>query len=315
MVEWMKSVTHVRRHERIQNRRLSKSVSVGCDASRAVDRLSANCFIEDHALNMNDRTLGKLRAMLEDDTISAVDRLRHALRMTASHRAHLVGNTLVHHGGLKVRTGPFAGMVIPNRASEGCFVPKLLGCYEAELHPVIDHIRDRGYSSVVNIGCAEGYYAVGLARLLPNGRIWAYDTDEKARTVCALVAEENSVSDRITFAGTFGHRDFEGFPAGDTVVICDIEGAECDLLDPEKAPALAGFDIQVELHNRFEAPFNQELLERFSSTHDIRKILPSTRNIEAYPELRDLEHLDQLISFWEFRRGPNPWLFMTTRDL
>jgi len=97
------------------------------------------------------------------------------------------------------------------------------------------------------------------------------------------------------------------------MVICDIEGAENDLLDPARAPALAGFDIQVELHQRFEAPRNQELINRFAETHEIREILPSARDIEAYPEIRDLEHLDQLLAFWEFRRGPNPWLFMTAR--
>lgn len=264
-------------------------------------------------MNVHETALAKLRIFLEDDRLPPVDKLRHVLRLTASHRVNLIGNTLVHFGGLRVRSGPFAGMVIPNRATEGCFVPKLLGCYEAELHPVIHHISERGYTNVVNIGCAEGYYAVGLARLLPNSRIWAYDTDENARTMCARVAEENQVRDRITISGTFGPEDFKAFPAGDTVVICDIEGSEHELLDPVKAPALAGFDIQVELHNNFEIPLNQAFMERFSTSHDIQRILPSVRDIEAYPELRDLEHLDQLLAFWEFRRGPNPWLFMTAR--
>lgn len=265
-------------------------------------------------MNMHEKTLAKLQTLLANDQMAPVDKLRRVLRLTANHRAHLVGNTLVHHGGLTVRTGPFAGMLIPNRAAEGCFVPKLLGCYEAELHPVIDQIRARGHANVVNIGCAEGYYAVGLARLLPNSRIWAYDTDKNALDVCAQVAEENGARDRITLSGTFTHEDFTRFPPGDTVVICDIEGGEVDLLDPEKAPMLSGFDIQVELHHAFEAPQNQAIIKRFAASHEIQQILPSVRDIEAYPELRNLEHLDQLLAFWEFRKGPNPWLFMTARN-
>jgi hypothetical protein len=281
--------------------------------SSRFDKLPPQNLAKDRQLSMHEIALAKLRALLEDDQVSAVEKLRRALRLSASHRAHLIGNTLVHHDGLEVRTGPFAGMKIPNRVAEGCFVPKLLGCYEAELHPVIDHIREHGYGNIINIGCAEGYYAIGLARLLPNCRIWAYDTDENAQSVCARAAEENGVRDRVTIAGTFGPENFEAFPAGDTLVICDIEGSEHGLLDPEKAPALSGFDIQVELHNKFEIPLNQVFIERFETSHEIQRILPSVRDIDAYPELRDLEHLDQLLAFWEFRRGPNPWLFMTAR--
>lgn len=264
-------------------------------------------------MDYNERTLEALRRILDGTGASNVDKLHRALRLCARHRAHLVANTIVHSGGLEVRNGPFAGMKIPRRVAEGCFVPKLLGCYEAELHPVINYIRERRHGHVVNIGCAEGYYAVGLARLLPDSRIWAYDTDEQARMDCADLARENGIPDRVTISGTFTHDDFASFPAGDTVVICDIEGGENDLLDPEQAPVLAEFDIQVELHNHIETPKNQALINRFSETHEIRQILPSTRDINAYPEIRDLEHLDQLLAFWEFRRGPNPWLFMTAR--
>jgi len=265
-------------------------------------------------LDFHEHTLETLRGLLDDTDISNIEKLRRALRLCANHRAHLVANTLVQSGGLEVRSGPFAGMLVPRRVAEGCFVPKLLGCYEAELHPVIDYIQERRHAHVLNIGCAEGYYAIGLARLLPESQIWAYDTDQRAQEACAALATENGVRDRITLSGTFTHEDFNSFPAGDTMVLCDIEGAENDLLDPDLAPALARFDIQVELHHRFDTPRNQELINRFRETHEIREILPSVRDIEAYPEIRDLEHLDQLLAFWEFRRGPNPWLFMTARD-
>lgn len=266
-----------------------------------------------YLVDMNEATLRDLRHLLDADHLQPLDKLRRILRVSARHRAQLVANTLVHFGGLAVRAGPFAGMTLPALAAEGCFVPKLLGCYEAELHPSIERIRRRAPANVVNVGCAEGYYAVGLARVMPDSRIWAYDTDENARAVCARMAGENGVSERITLGGTFEHADFARFPAGDTVVICDIEGAELALLDPEKAPALAGFDIQVELHNKFEIPLNTNFIERFTATHEIDKILPAARDISTYPELRDLEHLDQLLAFWEFRRGPNPWLFMTAK--
>ena len=262
---------------------------------------------------MHDETLLKIRRLLDNTEIQPVEKLHSVLRLAAYHRAWLIANTLVHTGGLAVRAGPFKGMVLPSRVAEGCFVPKLLGCYEAELHPVLEHIRQRAYPNVVNIGCAEGYYAVGLARLMPRSRVWAYDTDEKARATCARVAEENGVGDRIVLGGAFAHDDFEQFTAGETVVIVDIEGAELNLLDPETAPVIKGLDIQVEMHNSFEVAFNRDFIARFEETHEIQRILPAERDISAYSELREFEHLDQLLAFWEFRRGPNPWLFMTAR--
>jgi hypothetical protein len=274
---------------------------------------SAKTRGEDSDLDFHERTLASLKNLMDRDGLSNIDKLRAALRLCARHRTHLIANTLVQAGGLDVRDGPFAGLTIPREVAEGCFVPKLLGCYEAELHPVIDRITQRGYANIVNIGCAEGYYAVGLARLLPNSRVWAYDTDEKAREACARLAADNNVGDRITVSGTFTHKDFEAFPAGDTVVICDIEGAETDLLDPAKAPALRGFDIQVELHNRIETPRNQGMIARFKESHEVQEIRPGARDIATYPELRDFEHIDQLLAFWEFRNGPNPWVFLTVR--
>ena len=62
---------------------------------------------------------------------------------------------------LKVLNGPFEGMQYPNFESYGSASwPKLLGTYESELTNAILAKKDTDYSSIVDIGCAEGYYAV-----------------------------------------------------------------------------------------------------------------------------------------------------------
>jgi hypothetical protein len=38
---------------------------------------------------------------------------------------------------------------------------------------------------IINVGCAEGYCAVGMARLLPPGRIYAFDINPQAQDICA----------------------------------------------------------------------------------------------------------------------------------
>src|SRR5262249_8007661 len=104
---------------------------------------------------------------------------------------------------LTVRYGPFAGMRYPEAASVGSTLfPKLIGSYEREIRDVLEIIARTDYSEIVDIGCAEGYYAVGLAMTVPGARVLAFDTDEKAVRLCRRMAEINGVSDRVV-VGTF----------------------------------------------------------------------------------------------------------------
>lgn len=54
-------------------------------------------------------------------------------------------------------------------------------------------------------------------------------------------------------------------------MICDIEGAECELLDPDKAPGLLQADILVESHECNDASLTETLQQRFASAHDTER--------------------------------------------
>lgn len=251
--------------------------------------------------------------ILAEDGPDVGDQLHRALRLLARYRSSLVANTLFAGGGDRVRSGPFAGLAVPRQSAEGCLAPKLLGTYERELHPVIEQVARGGYRTIVNIGSAEGYYAVGLALRLSEATIHAYDIDENARRMTRELAERHGVGDRIRVGGAFTHADFADLDPESSFVFCDIEGAEIDLLNPAEAPSLARLDMLVELHNLPEIPTYQRFIERFRGSHRIEVIGPGDRDIREFPELRGLEHLDQLLAFWEWRRGPTPWLLMTAQ--
>ena len=53
------------------------------------------------------------------------------------------------------------------------------------------------------------------------------------------------------------------------LVLCDIEGAEQELLNPELAPALKVMDIIVESHECLIPGITQVLVDRFKETHQI----------------------------------------------
>lgn len=64
-----------------------------------------------------------------------------------------------------VRRGEFAGMRLLDRSVGSAFLPKLVGSYEAKLHPFLRRAATQAWDVVIDGGCAEWYYAVGLAML------------------------------------------------------------------------------------------------------------------------------------------------------
>jgi hypothetical protein len=236
--------------------------------------------------------------------------LGHALRHLAKWRSVLLEATLVARSGTKVLSGPFQGMDYPVRAAEGARAARLIGSYESSLAPVIEKIVARACPLVIDIGCAEGFYAVGLALRMPQARIMARDTSEKAQALCRALAEANHVAHRVEVGGEFTHADFALCRDRPAVVICDIEGAEDALLDPAAAPGLLSADILVEVHEGQVPGLLARLTGRFAATHRITRIdreIPAAALPDWAEELGDL---DRLLMLWEWRAGPTPWLWM-----
>jgi hypothetical protein len=237
-------------------------------------------------------------------------RLEKALRLLAKWRAGLVANSLVKHTGTEILSGPFKGMDYAVRASEGSQAARLLGCYEASLAPVIEAIVARGYRLIIDIGAAEGYYAVGLARRMPEARVWARDADPKAQALCRRLAEVNGVADRVEVGGLMQPEDFAICAAQDTLVLCDIEGAEAELLDPARAKGLLLADVLVETHEGFRPGICEQIAARFRDSHQVQVIGRQLTDPGLPGWMERLSDLDRLLALWEWRAGPTPWLWM-----
>ena len=241
--------------------------------------------------------------------------LNNALRLLSKWRSVLIQNTLLKHQGTVVMQGPLAGMDFLTQSAEGCHIAKLLGCYEQPLQPFIENAITSAYPIILNIGCAEGYYAVGMARRMPNTQVLAFDLNHTAQEVCAILAKKNSVSDRVKVGALFKPEDFEAYRNQKVLVLCDIEGAEKDLLIPDNAPALKGMDIIVESHECLLPGITQTLIGRFKSTHQITLVQDNgQRQLKELPNwFNNLAHLDQLLATWEWRSGATPWLVMMAK--
>jgi precorrin-6B methylase 2 len=231
-------------------------------------------------------------------------------------RAALIGEHLWQQTGRRVLTGPFAGMLLPEQHSwgSGDKAPKMLGCYEEELHDALEKAIQREPKLVVNVGCAEGYYAVGLGRRIPNVRVVAFDLHDAARRVCEESARENAVTalevrDACTPEGLVALCARQR-----TLVVMDCEGGELSLISPATVAGLRQADVIVECHDFANPSTTAAVHEALSRYHDVECVIEGARNPNRYEALRQLPSADRWLAVCEFRPSTMHWLVAWSKD-
>lgn len=224
-----------------------------------------------------------------------------------------VGHRVRHRFGTTVLAGPFRGMKLGTEFSDQTApVLRLFGLYEAELHGVIEEVFTAAPpKTLVNVGCADGYYAVGLALRAPNAHVEAYDIARSAREATERLARLNGVYERVSVRKRFrGPTD-----ASTGFVLADIEGAEVDVFSERVFRELKQAVVVIEVHDEVVAGTTQTLIERSSRTHVAEVLHDTTLDEHAVPSpLEDFLEAQQLrIALSEFRTMPNPWLVLRPR--
>jgi len=262
--------------------------------------------------------------MLYKSLIKRINKYKSYRKLKAKKkfRRHLLRNTLnSHFPDLTVRHGPFKGMKYPHGVSVGsALVPKLIGSYEAELHQIIEEVCENTYSHIIDVGCAEGYYAIGLAMKLPNAYIHAYDTNPKAIACCIEMAEVNNIdSGRISIGGFCNTNTLFNFEfSGKALIISDCEGYEKSLFTPELATHLKEHDLIIETHDLIDIEISTYLFSVFSKTHDI-EIIYSIDDIQKaklynYTETNDFDLKSKHILFAEGRGSIMEWFYIKSKS-
>jgi len=221
----------------------------------------------------------------------------------------------VRRHGLEVRRGPLKGMrYLPELAqSSGDLVAKLVGTYEQELHPALEAWVRAAPATIVDVGSAEGTYAVGLAVAVPSARVLAFDIDPAARALCGAMAKLNGVADRVRVEGACTHEVLNGLPPEGVSLFLDCEGCELELLRPDLVPALRHWPIIVELHDFVDASITATIVERFSSTHDVQIVEGTGRESATAPELAAVDAGTRAAVLSEFRPGTMRWGVLAPR--
>jgi hypothetical protein len=217
-----------------------------------------------------------------------------------------------NEGGYVVATGIFAGMKWPRQTLVGSeFAPKILGTYELELQELFrDLLIDQELTAFVDIGAAEGYYAVGAAVLRKDFQVFAYEIQDRAHEEIRKLAEVNGVEKSLHVRSTFRNEELDALEFGSKpLVLVDIEGAEEELVDERFLALFAKAPILIEVHDFIIPGVGERLRERLNMTHIVRRI--DYRQNERYRHRQGsrLKKLDWELATDEKRvRRLNYWL-------
>ncbi|HEX8742987.1 MAG TPA: hypothetical protein VF712_07625 [Thermoleophilaceae bacterium] len=219
----------------------------------------------------------------------------------------------VERHGPAVLHGPFAGLRYPERARAHVhhLTAKLLGAYEEELADLVAAQVARRPPLFVDVGAADGYYAVGFARASAATEVHAYEIDPVARRTLRALARANGA--RVRRHGPANARRLAAHALDGAFVLADCEGAELDVLDGPAVPALARATLLVELHPHGGGDTGGPLRERFEPSHAAREIAARRRDPGAYRELdgAPAELRDHAVD--EVRPTPTSWLLLEPR--
>lgn len=212
-----------------------------------------------------------------------------------------------------ILNGIFFGMKYPPMFKERTYYSKILGSYEMELHPVLSGLKGNNYQIIIDIGCADGYYAVGLALMFPKAKVYAYDIDNTVLELCKEVCRINNVENRVMLRNRIEKNDL--FQFSNTIrglLICDCEGYESLLFDANVAQHLSNFDLIIETHDYKDLEISTILKKVFAETHET-SFIQSVGDIQKakyynFSELEGLSLDERLEILKENRPTTMEWL-------
>ncbi|MHA7129411.1 class I SAM-dependent methyltransferase [Algoriphagus namhaensis] len=215
-----------------------------------------------------------------------------------------------------VSWGPFKGLKYPFMQSlHSTLFPKLLGYYECELHDSVEAFLRLQPETILDIGCAEGYYAVGFALSAPDSTVLAFDIQPEAREKTAEMAAANGIEESGKFQ-IHEEANKQTLLQLDSdkrhFIFSDCEGFEDLLFDAEVIEHLKRSLFIIECHDFIHAGISERLQERFELTHEVQQIASVDDHFRYqlinHEELKKIPLEDQIRLLAEKRPAQMNWL-------
>ncbi|MFZ3136820.1 MAG: hypothetical protein WA126_05435 [Thermodesulfovibrionales bacterium] len=234
-------------------------------------------------------------------------------RRWVRYELHCVADRLPKLKERTVLSGPFKSMRFNVSSELSEILPKLIGSYECELHEIFENLISKRFTTIINIGSSDGYYAVGMAIRCPQAQIIAFEMDKDMRNACINVAVINGVEARMTIIGKCDARSLDAFTLNGSLIIIDCEGAEVDILDEYNVPKLVNAWLLIELHDALRPGCGRTLLQRFEKSHDMLFISGTSRDPAKFAVLDGLRSRQKVIALDEKRLGVQEWVLMSPK--
>ena len=113
------------------------------------------------------------------------------------HPLNYITNRAIKFINGKVALGPFKGMLYIDDAYVGFVCHKVTGTYEKEIQQVINDELLIEYDAIIDVGSAEGYYAVGMALFSKAHKVISYEGSDRGRELQKKLIKLNNVNEII----------------------------------------------------------------------------------------------------------------------
>ena len=219
-----------------------------------------------------------------------------------------------------VKAGPFKGLKMTGsgNTSAGTLGAKIFGLYEQEVIRELQGLLP--CATLVNFGAADGHFPLGLLKAGLVDQAICFEMSAEGQREIAENATVNGLSDRVVIQGAVvgGVHDTLaalGVLPSQTLILCDIEGAEFEVLSDAFFAWAKGAQLVVELHDRLMgdgslAP-REALIARLPKDAQHRILKGQPKDWRDIAEIEALSDNDRQLICSDGRKVLGEWLIVT----
>ena len=201
---------------------------------------------------------------------SLINRLvkKRPLLTPIEHYKNFLNKKIIKISNSKVMSGKYKNTHLENIShwSKFDYAPKLLGLYEEQIQNlIVDIQKKKNLKTLINIGCGDGYHALGLVKNKFFDKSICYEISLEARNILETNIKKNNLYEKFIIRKEANideiKKDLQKLKSEETLFLIDIEGTEFTLFKDEDLNFLKKSYLVIEDHNFFIK--DNELKEKF----------------------------------------------------